>query len=142
MDLDEHKLFNETIAMAKIPRITHRIERFQKLPNLGAKFDLIHASSICFDCHGSDHVWGVPEWEFFLADIFTRLKPGGRIAFVFNPGATGGHEFKFMPDEVANSVFRKIPSGTLSSNKERFLLTATPETFAYKFPTLRAAQAA
>ena len=118
LDLDETTLYNSMIEFLEIPRVTHRIERYKPLPDIGERLDLITAFSIMFDCHGEEvdePVWMSPEWKFFIDDCLTRLIPGGRLFVNFNPATKC--EFDFMPDEVADWL-RTLPGATLSSNKE------------------------
>ncbi len=70
--------------MLGVPRVVGRIDRYQPLPDFGAKFDLITAHMICFNDHKTDHVWGPPEWEFFLKDAAQYLTPRGRVQLGFN----------------------------------------------------------
>ena len=65
----------------------------EPLPNFGRKFDLITAFATAF--HGSlEHAWrwGEKEWDFFLSDLESRLKPGGQIFFDLN-AAYGGEYY-------------------------------------------------
>ena len=60
------------------------------MPDFGRKFDLITAFATAF--HGSQADawrWGEKEWDFFLADLESRLKPGGRIFFDLNAAYHG-----------------------------------------------------
>ena len=74
----------EMMRMLELPRVIWRVNAFQPLPDLGRKFDLITAFMICFNGHKSPALWGPEEWEFFLDDLETRLKPRGRIYLSFN----------------------------------------------------------
>ncbi len=91
MDIPSHKLFDEMCALLRIPRILHTIEPFQKLPDLGAPFDLITAHMTCFNRYEDGKRWGPKEWEFFLDDIETRLTPDGRICMDLNSEKDGSH---------------------------------------------------
>jgi 2-polyprenyl-3-methyl-5-hydroxy-6-metoxy-1,4-benzoquinol methylase len=119
IDLDDNPMYNDTIDLLKIPRVTHRVEKLQTLPDLGPPFDLITAFSICFDLHWREDVWGPEEWKFFLDDCRSRLQPGGRIFLNFNPATT--RHFRFVPDEV-EQFLRGLPEGRLTPSKERFTL--------------------
>ena len=67
-------------------RVTHRIEAFQPLPDLGGPFDLITAYAICFNGHNSPQLWGPKEWDFWLNDVRTNhLTPTGTIYLELNP---------------------------------------------------------
>lgn len=84
LDIDELPFFGEMMRALGIPRVIWRVEAFQPLPDLGRRFDLITAFMICFNGHKSPALWGMPEWKFFLDDLETRLKDGGRIRLGFN----------------------------------------------------------
>jgi SAM-dependent methyltransferase len=119
IDLDDNPMYNDSVKLLGIPRLAQRVERRQRLPDLGAPFDLITAFSICFDLHWREDVWGPEDWRFFLDDARARLRPGGRIFLNFNPAST--RHFRFMPDEVA-AFLRGLPEGRLTASKERFTL--------------------
>ena len=127
LDLDEVPVYNAMIELLDIPRVVHRIERYQPLPDFGDPFDLITAFSIMFDCHGLDidqPVWMPAEWKFFLDDCLSRLNPGGRMVILFNPATQC--DFDFMPDEVEDFL-RALPGVTLSQSKENFTITRPAE---------------
>jgi SAM-dependent methyltransferase len=90
LDLDEPKFYGEMFELLGLERIIWWIEAFEPLPSLARKFDLITAFAICFNGHGSDKVWGLKEWEFFLNDVNDRyLNPRGRIVLALNPEPYG-----------------------------------------------------
>jgi len=85
MDLDEEPGFSEMVELLGVKRVIWRVEAFQPLPNLGARFDVIAAHMICFNGHKSDKLWKSAEWEFFLDDLAeNHLNPGGQICLEFN----------------------------------------------------------
>lgn len=84
LDIDEVPMYGEMTRMLGLPRVIWRVNAFEPLPDLGRKFDLITAFMICFNGHKSPALWGPNEWKFFLDDLDTRLKPGGRIRLGFN----------------------------------------------------------
>ena len=96
LDIDDVPMFREMMRMLELPRIIWRVNAFQPLPDLGRKFDLITAFMICFNGHKSPALWGPEEWEFFLNDLETRLKPRGRIWLGFNREDDGN----FYPEKV------------------------------------------
>ena len=69
LDLDWPPMYAEMFEMMEMPRRVWRIEPFQPLPDLGGRFDFLTGFAVCFNSHGSDHVWGAKEWEFFLDDV-------------------------------------------------------------------------
>jgi pentatricopeptide repeat protein len=90
LDLDWPPMYAETFAMMVMPRTVWRIEPFQSLPDLGGRFDLLTGFAVCFNSHGSDAVWGIKEWEFFLSDVEANvLAPAGEIYFELNPETWG-----------------------------------------------------
>lgn len=90
LDLDWPPMYAEIFEMMQMPRCVWRIEPFQPLPDLGARFDFLTGFAVCFNSHGSEHVWGVKEWEFFLDDIEKNvLSQSGEIYFELNPEPWG-----------------------------------------------------
>lgn len=96
LDIEEVEMYREMTALLGIPRVIWRVHAYELLPDFGRKFDLVTAFMICFHGHKSPALWGPPEWEFFLDDLETRLKPGGRIHLGFNREL----DDKFYPDKV------------------------------------------
>jgi SAM-dependent methyltransferase len=85
LDLDEEPGFAEMVDLLGVKRVIWRVEAFQRLPNLGPKFDVIAAHMICFNGHKSDKLWQIPEWEFFLDDLAAnQLRPGGQVCLELN----------------------------------------------------------
>jgi SAM-dependent methyltransferase len=90
LDLEWPPMFAEMFELLEMPRKIWRIEAFQPLPDLGARFDLVTGFAVCFNSHGSNSVWGVKEWEFFLNDVRKNvLSPTGEIYFELNPEPWG-----------------------------------------------------
>jgi len=85
LDLDEEPGFTEMIELLGLNRKIWRVEAFEPLPDLGAKFDVIAAHMICFNGHKSERLWKIPEWEFFLDDLAAKhLEPGGQVCLELN----------------------------------------------------------
>jgi len=84
LDMDRLPMFREMTRVLGVRSVVQRIEPFRPLPNFGQKFDVITAFMICFNNHKMPGLWGVPEWEFFLDDLATHLKPRGRIWLELN----------------------------------------------------------
>lgn len=95
LDLDVEPVFNETLRLLGVPRIVHYILAFQPLPDTGAAFDLITAHMTCFNRRADGSHWGVEEWEYFLADAYSRITPTGRLQFDLNVLPDGRH---MMPE--------------------------------------------
>ena len=90
LDLDWPPMYAETFQMMEMPRCVWRIEPFQLLPDLGGRFDFLTGFAVCFNSHGSDHVWGIEEWEFFLDDVEKSvLSESGEMYFELNPEPWG-----------------------------------------------------
>jgi SAM-dependent methyltransferase len=80
----ETKCYSDMIDMFALKRIMHRIVKYKKLPLFEKKFDLITAFQVCFNLHNSSERWEKEEWQFFLSDLKTYLKPDGQIYLHFN----------------------------------------------------------
>lgn len=91
LDIDEEPIFRETFAALDLPRVIHRIEAFQPLPDLGEPFDLVTAHLTCFNRRADGSHWGREEWEFFLGDLESRMKPGGKVQMELNALRDGRH---------------------------------------------------
>lgn len=90
IDLDWPPMYEEMFELMEMPRRIWRIEPFQPLPDLGGRFDYLTGFAVCFNSHGSDHVWGIKEWEFFLDDVETNiLSRSGEIYLELNPESWG-----------------------------------------------------
>jgi SAM-dependent methyltransferase len=91
LDIDEQPIFRETFAALDLPRVIHRIEAYQPLPDLGAPFDLVTGHLTCFNRRADGSHWGREEWDFFLGDLESRMNPGGRMQFLLNALRDGRH---------------------------------------------------
>ena len=84
LDMDRLPMFREITRLLGVRRVVQRIQAFRALPNFGQKFDVITAFMICFNNHKMPGLWGVREWEFFLADLGKYLRPRGQIWLELN----------------------------------------------------------
>jgi SAM-dependent methyltransferase len=90
LDIAEPPMYQEMFDLFKLKRLTHRIQAYEPLPDLGERFDMVTGFSICFNAHNTKNVWGPKEWEFFMKDLKSRfLKPDGEIFFGMNPENDG-----------------------------------------------------
>lgn len=119
VDVEDTEIFNDLIKELRIPRVIHRIEALTPMPDIGTSYDVITALGIVFDMHRTENIWGPPQWDFFLKDCQSRLRPGGRVFLRFNPATT--QNFDFIRDDVAD-MLRRLPGGNLSPSKEIFTL--------------------
>ena len=86
LDLGTTEMYNDIIKLLNVVRKDHEIKSFEKLPDLGRKFDLITAFSICFNNHDTPELWNIKEWNFFLKDLANHhLKENGKVYLVLNP---------------------------------------------------------
>jgi SAM-dependent methyltransferase len=110
IDLPDDPFFNDMVRFFGIARTDLEIRPYRALPPLGMRFDLIAAHQICFNGHASNDLWGVNEWDFFLADLRDHhLKPGGIIALEFNPepsSAFYGDELRTWFASQGAQIFR------------------------------------
>lgn len=103
LDVSGIPVFDELIDLLGVDRLEYRINGFEKLPDFGRKFDLITAFATAFHGgHEDSWRWGEAEWDFFLTDLKTHLKPGGRIFFDLNAAYDG----KYYTSEILK-VFQK-----------------------------------
>jgi hypothetical protein len=91
LDIDEQPIFRETFAALDLPRVIHRIEAYQPLPDLGAPFDLVTGHLTCFNRRADGSHWGREEWDFFLGDLESRMNPAARTQFLLNALRDGRH---------------------------------------------------
>lgn len=97
LDLDIVPMYNDLCQFLKVDRRTWRVEKYQKLPDVGGKFDLVTAFMIKFNNHYQPDLWSKPEWKFFVDDLRTnQMNPNGRIFLSFNQNLDGS----FMDDEL------------------------------------------
>jgi SAM-dependent methyltransferase len=102
IDVERVPLFGELVELFGVPRLVHRIDAFEPLPDLGQKFDWITAFSVNFNLyHPLKERWGTAEWDFLLRDLRDHLAPGGKIFFGLNPGYNG----EYYTREIGN-LFR------------------------------------
>ena len=92
LDLEWYPVFTDLLNLFEVERRTWEIKAFESLPELGRKFDWITAFSTGFN-RVKKKPWRVPEWEFFLNDLRTHLKPNGKIFFALNPEGRGGRYY-------------------------------------------------
>jgi SAM-dependent methyltransferase len=91
LDMDSFPMFRELTRMLEVPRVIARVDPFRPLPKFDRKFDVITAHLICFNAHKSDKLWGPEEWGFFLNDLASHLKPGGRVWLELNREYDGSY---------------------------------------------------
>jgi len=84
LDVDYVPMFADITRLLGVRRVIQRIQAFEPLPDLGAKFNLVTAFMICFNNHKQTSLWGVAEWEFFLDDLARHLAPRGRVWLELN----------------------------------------------------------
>ncbi len=114
LDVDTVPMYGEMTQSLGVPRVVSRVEAFQPLPAFDHQFDLITAFMICFHGHKSPALWGPKEWKFFLDDLETRLKPGGRIHLSFNCENDG----RFYPTAVRDYFLER--GGAINEQRVTF----------------------
>jgi len=103
LDLDDEPLYGELTRFFGLPRVIHRIEPMQSLPQLGERYDLITAFRTCFNVKPDGSAWDGDEWAFLLQDLRGRLVDGGRVVLCFNLNPKTG---EFYPPRVAKLLER------------------------------------
>ncbi|MBV9489885.1 MAG: class I SAM-dependent methyltransferase [Verrucomicrobia bacterium] len=90
LDIDDPPMYGEMFEAFGLQRVIWTIKAFEALPDLGQRFDLVTAFSICFNEHKNPGVWGPEPWAFLLQDLKNRLlKPSGEIFLGMNPEPGG-----------------------------------------------------
>ena len=108
----------------------------------------VRAIMICFNGHKSETVWGSAEWRFFLDDLESRLRPGGRIQLQFNREINGeyfGQDVRRLFAErgaAIDSLRVTIPSSNRNctsrdSVRDHSSITAAQNYFRKSQPDLR-----
>jgi SAM-dependent methyltransferase len=104
LDVGDYPLSNELIQLFGIDRLTWRIRAFEPLPDFGRQFDLITAFSAAFNRNADEtRGWTPDEWEFFLNDLQSHLKPGGQILLEIN----SGKDNRYFPSEVREFLLKR-----------------------------------
>lgn len=89
-------MYRDVTALLRVPWREWRIEAFRKLPDFGARFDVVTALLVYFSNPHRPDVWGADEWRFFLADVaVNQLNADGRIYLVLNKDTEGRY---YSPD--------------------------------------------
>jgi SAM-dependent methyltransferase len=102
-DLDWFPLYTELISLFEVERRIGQIKAFEPLPELGRKFDWITAFSTGFNRKPDKTLWGPDEWNFFLDDLASHLKPAGHVFIGLNPGQNGW----YYSDELRDFFLRR-----------------------------------
>jgi SAM-dependent methyltransferase len=90
LDLDDEPLYNEMMQHFGLNRVVHAITPGGRLPDLGESFDLVTAFMTCFDRHEDLTPWTGAEWNGFLTDLRSHIKPGGKCVILFNRNPVTG----------------------------------------------------
>ena len=90
LDISEPPMYGELFELFGLKRMVWEINAYEPLPDLGERFDMVTAFSICFNAHKRSDLWTPKEWAFFLDDLEKRfLRPGGEIFLGMNPEEDG-----------------------------------------------------
>jgi hypothetical protein len=76
LDLEDEPLYDELIRFFGLPRVVHRIEPMQALPQLPERYDLITAFRTCFNVKPDGSAWDADEWAFLLLCFNLNPKTG------------------------------------------------------------------
>ena len=90
LDIPEPPMYGELFELFGLKRLVWEIKAYEPLPDLGERFDMVTAFSICFNGHKRSDLWTPKEWAFFLDDLQKRfLRPEGEIFLGMNPEEDG-----------------------------------------------------
>jgi SAM-dependent methyltransferase len=113
LESPEREIFTEMPRAFQVNVVRSAISAFHPLQVEG-KFDLICSFMVCFNNLKREDEWTVPQWEFFVRDMLSRLNPGGKLALRLNH-----NEEKFGPrgyfDPETQAFFTSV--GTESDGK-------------------------
>lgn len=91
-DLGDVPMYNEITEFLRLDRRVFPIRAFEKLPDLGRRFDLVTAFAVCFNNHDRPDLWGPAEWLFFLKDLAANhTTAGGRLVMKLNQEKDGSY---------------------------------------------------
>jgi SAM-dependent methyltransferase len=119
----ETRVYSEMLAaLACADRVAPLlIERYVPMALPQRDLDLITAFWICFNRHQQPDEWGVAEWQFFVQDAMTHLRPGGVLYLELNSNVERYREREWY-DEATLQFFRS--AGTVQRNVVRIARTA------------------
>lgn len=97
IDIEGQTLYDAVTDFLGIDKTHYSIKKFEPMPSLGIKFDLITCFLVAFDRPSMEELWGREEWTFFINDIrdnhltdsgemFLHLNPIPRIGSWYLPG--------------------------------------------------------
>jgi len=90
LDIPDPPMYGELFELLRLKRVVWEVKAYEPLPDLGERFDLVTAFSICFNGHKRTDLWTSKEWAFFLNDLEKRfLQTGGEIFLGMNPEEDG-----------------------------------------------------
>lgn len=86
-----HRFYSDMIELLGVGRTFWTIRPFEALPTLTSEpFDVVTAHQASFHRENLPSPWGVPEWEFFIDDIWSKTTPKGRLVMLLNPDLEAG----------------------------------------------------
>lgn len=117
-DIPGHGFYSSMIELLGVERKEFYINRMKPFPDFGRRFDLVTAFAICFNCHATEDLWGVPEWKFFVDDMLERvLTRTGRLFLNFNREPNG----EFFSDDL-----RELFAGFGASTEDDKVVLSQP----------------
>jgi SAM-dependent methyltransferase len=110
LDLDDDPFFNDVIEYLGLERVIHVIKPFQPLPRIeGGPFDAVTAFMTCFNRYSDGAPWQTDEWSYFIDDLATQMRPGGKLIVKFNRNHKLGRPFPTsLPRELPPRSKRDI----------------------------------
>lgn len=104
LDVPGDALFDDLNQFFETPRILHKIEPMQQLPDAVGPFDLVCAISANFNQKNDSELFDLNEWKFFLTDVASnQCKPDGQIQIILNKSATFSG-LKFNDDQFVELI--------------------------------------
>lgn len=95
IDLRDEGLYHDLTTHFAVPKTTHAVRAYQRLPAMGDRFDIVTGFAVGFsNGAGRSSLWGRDEWRFFVTDLMENvIADGGMAWFQLNPSFPGGARY-------------------------------------------------
>ena len=122
LDLDEVPMYREITEFLRIDRRIWKVNPYERLPDVGAKFNLVTAFLVCFNNHDTPDVWGTKEWAFFLNDLAkNQVVTKGRVFLLLNEETDGRYYDKRLLSFFNNNGAKVCSNMIYFETMEAFL---------------------
>jgi SAM-dependent methyltransferase len=81
--MPEREIFTLMPRAFNVPVVRSSIRPFAPL-EISGRYDFVTAFLVTFNNHKRPDEWGQAEWQYFVEDVATHLKSGGRLVLMLN----------------------------------------------------------